>query len=139
MTDINQVADSAAKLADIAASISNKAISLSENILNLNCVEKVTLVNGVDPFIFSFTVFIMACFIGYFVVWKVTPALHTPLMSITNAISSIVIIGALIAASTASLAQNLGLFAVMIASINIFGGFIVTIRMLHMFSKKGKK
>ncbi len=94
----------------------------------------------IDPFIFAFTVFILACFIGYHVVWKVTPALHTPLMSITNAISSIVIIGAL-AASSAGLGTTgiLGLIAIFIASVNIFGGFVVTQRMLSMFKKKEHK
>jgi H+-translocating NAD(P) transhydrogenase subunit alpha len=94
----------------------------------------------IDPFIFAFTVFVLACFIGYHVVWKVTPALHTPLMAITNAVSSIVIIGA-IAASAAgtSITGTLGLIALGIASVNIFGGFVVTQRMLSMFKKKEHK
>ena len=95
---------------------------------------------SVDPFIFAFTVFVLACFVGYHVVWKVTPALHTPLMSITNAISSIVIIGAIAASSAGTELTGLfGLIAVGIASINIFGGFVVTQRMLHMFKKKEPK
>ncbi len=100
-----------------------------------------TPITPIDPFIFAFTVFVLACFIGYHVVWKVTPALHTPLMAITNAISSIIIIGAILAA-TASISGGigtLGLIAVGIASINIFGGFSVTQRMLSMFKKKGNK
>lgn len=94
----------------------------------------------IDPFVYAITVFILACFIGYHVVWKVTPALHTPLMAITNAISSIIIIGAILAA-TASVGQTgvLGLIAVALASVNIFGGFVVTQRMLGMFKKKGNK
>jgi H+-translocating NAD(P) transhydrogenase subunit alpha len=83
------------------------------------------------------TIFILACFVGYYVVWKVTPALHTPLMSVTNAISSIIIVGALLALGKAglSITSLLGGVAVFIASINIFGGFIVTQRMLEMFKK----
>jgi NAD(P) transhydrogenase subunit alpha len=84
------------------------------------------------------TVFVLACFVGYYVVWRVTPALHSPLMAITNAISSVIIVGALIAAGPAGLtfSKFLGFLAVVLASINIFGGFIVTRRMLAMFKKK---
>ena len=86
----------------------------------------------------SVTVFILACFVGYYVVWKVTPALHAPLMSVTNAISSVIIIGAIFAASGSvfSSSKIFGFFAVLLASINIFGGFMVTHRMLKMFQKK---
>ena len=93
---------------------------------------------NIDPFIFGITVLVLACFIGYFVVWRVTPALHSPLMSVTNAISSVIIVGALIAAgpATGDFAQIMGFVAVVLASINIFGGFIVTQRMLSMFKKK---
>jgi H+-translocating NAD(P) transhydrogenase subunit alpha len=91
-----------------------------------------------DPFIFSLTIFILACFVGYYVVWKVTPALHTPLMSVTNAISGVIIVGAMLAAGSFmwEIGSALGLVAVFLASINIFGGFIVTTRMLSMFKKK---
>ncbi|MBX7147023.1 MAG: proton-translocating transhydrogenase family protein [Alphaproteobacteria bacterium] len=91
-----------------------------------------------DPFIQELTVFILACFVGYYVVWKVTPALHSPLMSVTNAISSVVIVGALIALgiNQFGLTQILGFVAVFLASINIFGGFMITRRMLGMFKKK---
>jgi proton-translocating NAD(P)+ transhydrogenase subunit alpha len=91
-----------------------------------------------SSFINLLTIFILACFVGYYVVWKVTPALHTPLMSVTNAISSIIIVGAILATGTAisNLTGTLGGIAVFIASINIFGGFIVTQRMLQMFKKK---
>ncbi len=84
------------------------------------------------------TVFILACFVGYYVVWRVTPALHSPLMGITNAISSAIIVGALMAAGQSELTSStwMGFFAVILASINIFGGFIVTRRMLQMFKKK---
>ena len=93
---------------------------------------------SIDPFIFGFTVLILACFVGYFVVWGVSPALHSPLMSVTNAISSVIIVGALIAAGPreANVAQVMGFCAVVLASINIFGGFIITQRMLSMFKKK---
>jgi NAD(P) transhydrogenase subunit alpha len=93
---------------------------------------------GVDPFIFGLTVFVLTCFVGYFVVWKVTPALHTPLMSVTNAISGVVIVGAMIALGSSdgfSLISILSFFAIVMASVNIFGGFLVTWRMLQMFKK----
>ena len=93
---------------------------------------------GVDPAIFGLTVLVLACFVGYYVVWRVTPALHSPLMSVTNAISSVIIVGALIAAGPveANFSQIMGFCAVLLASVNIFGGFIVTQRMLSMFRKK---
>ena len=89
-------------------------------------------------FLTGLTVFVLACFVGYYVVWRVTPALHSPLMSVTNAISSVIIVGALIAAGPAdfSFSQAMGFFAVLLAAVNIFGGFIVTNRMLSMFKKK---
>ncbi|SLN35502.1 NAD(P) transhydrogenase subunit alpha [Oceanibacterium hippocampi] len=94
----------------------------------------------VDPFIFRLAIFILAIFVGYYVVWSVTPALHTPLMSVTNAISSVIIVGALIAAGPegADLAKIFGFVAITLAAINIFGGFVVTQRMLSMYKKKKK-
>lgn len=91
-----------------------------------------------DPLIWELSIFVLAIFVGYFVVWSVTPALHTPLMAITNAISSVIIVGALLAAAPmeSSLAKILGGIAVGLASINIFGGFAVTQRMLQMYKKK---
>ena len=90
----------------------------------------------VDPWMVGLTVFALACFVGYYVVWKVTPALHSPLMAVTNAISSVIIVGAMLAAGpSGSSATFLGFMAVFLASVNIFGGFIVTQRMLAMFSK----
>jgi H+-translocating NAD(P) transhydrogenase subunit alpha len=85
------------------------------------------------------TVFVLACFVGYYVVWRVTPALHSPLMAVTNAISSVIIVGALIAAGPGemSFSKIMGFLAVILASVNIFGGFLVTRRMLAMFKKKG--
>ena len=94
--------------------------------------------NGVDPTIFGLTVFVLACFVGYYVVWRVTPALHSPLMSVTNAVSSVIVVGALIAAGPQGMdfSKVMGFLAVILASVNIFGGFIVTQRMLQMFKKK---
>jgi NAD(P) transhydrogenase subunit alpha len=92
-------------------------------------------------FIAILSIFVLACFVGYFVVWGVTPALHTPLMAVTNAISSVIIVGALIAAAKAGspVAKGLGLLGVVLASINIFGGFAVTERMLAMYKKKERR
>ena len=92
----------------------------------------------IDPFIFRLSIFILSIFVGYYVVWSVTPALHSPLMAITNAISSVIIVGALISAGPVewNLAKIFGFIAVVLASINIFGGFIVTQRMLQMFRQK---
>ena len=92
-------------------------------------------------FISILSIFVMACFVGYYVVWSVTPALQTPLRAVTNAISSVIIVGALIAAAAAGSASSkwLGLLAVVLASVNIFGGFAVTARMLAMYKKKDKK
>ena len=100
--------------------------------------ETVTTHASVDPFIFFFTVFVLAVFVGYHVVWNVTPALHTPLMSLTNAVSSIVIVGAILAAAPLDMGAPtlMGLGAVMLAAVNIVGGFMVTQRMLAMFRKR---
>ncbi|MFP4519302.1 MAG: proton-translocating transhydrogenase family protein [Oceanicaulis sp.] len=98
----------------------------------------------VDPFIFRVAIFVLAIFVGYYVVWSVTPALHTPLMSVTNAISSVIIVGALIAAGASAVddagafGKGVGALAVLLASVNIFGGFLVTQRMLAMYKKKEK-
>ena len=99
----------------------------------------------IDPFIFRLSIFVLSIFVGYYVVWSVTPSLHTPLMSITNAISSVIIIGAIIAASNLSPGFNFGpsnifgFLAIFLAAINIFGGFLVTQRMLQMYKKKKRK
>ena len=102
-----------------------------------------TTAGAIDPFTFRLAIFVLAIFVGYFVVWSVTPALHTPLMSVTNAISSVIIVGALLAvgvdlagAEGGGVARWLGFFAVILASVNIFGGFLVTQRMLAMYRKK---
>ena len=100
----------------------------------------------VDPFVYRVMVFVIAVFVGYFVVWSVTPALHTPLMSVTNAISSVIVVGALLAVGVTAIASGsfwakmFGFLALVMASVNIFGGFLVTSRMLAMYKKKeGKK
>mgnify|MGYP001405101148 FL=1 len=99
----------------------------------------------IDPFIFRFSIFILSIFVGYYVVWSVTPSLHTPLMSVTNAISSVIIVGAIIAALASSsdnifdISNIFGFLAIVLAAINIFGGFLVTQRMLQMYKKKKKK
>src|ERR671925_214874 len=103
------------------------------------------IAQAVDPFVFRLSIFVLAVFVGYFVVWSVTPALHTPLMSVTNAISSVIVVGALLAVGVALVgegalwARALGFVALVFASINIFGGFLVTQRMLAMYQKKEKK
>ncbi len=104
-------------------------------------VHTADIVAGTPFFVTGLTVFVLACFVGYYVVWRVTPALHSPLMAVTNAISSVIIVGALIAAGPMdmSLSKVMGFLAVVLASVNIFGGFIVTQRMLAMFSKKKKQ
>lgn len=111
--------------------------------------QNIGLMGTVDPLMYKFAIFILAIFIGYYVIWSVTPALHTPLMSVTNAISSVIIVGALLAIGTVFIdgqtnisnfyiAKGLGFFALILASINIFGGFYVTYRMLAMYKKKVK-
>ncbi len=95
---------------------------------------------AVDPFVFHFAIFVLAIFVGYYVVWSVTPALHTPLMSVTNAISSVIIVGALLTVgiSSSGLATTFGFVGLVLASVNIFGGFLVTQRMLAMYKKKDR-
>src|SRR6478609_4353574 len=104
------------------------------------------IAQAVDPFVFRLSIFVLAVFVGYFVVWSVTPALHTPLMSVTNAISSVIVVGALLAVGVSAAdalgdgpvwAKLFGFIALILASVNIFGGFLVTERMLAMYKKKG--
>jgi NAD(P) transhydrogenase subunit alpha len=129
------LADRARDLAKSAADLSQQAGDLAQQ---LGGGAGAPALHQHPPFIFLFTVFVLACFIGYYVVWRVTPALHSPLMAVTNAISSVIIVGALIAAGSATLefSQIMGAVAVALAAVNIFGGFIVTHRMLSMFRKK---
>jgi len=119
------IAVRAQDLADAARSFTNAAGPVAE---------------AVEPFIFLLAIFLMACFVGYYVVWNVTPALHSPLMAVTNAISSVIVVGAMLVTglSTSYWAMAFGFIAVMLASVNIFGGFVVTQRMLSMFKKRVK-
>ena len=132
--DPASLAERARELAKGAATLSQQASDLAAQA----AAGAVPEAHGHPPFIFLFTVFVLACFVGYHVVWRVTPALHSPLMAVTNAISSVIIVGALIAAGTAlfDFSQIMGIVAVALASVNIFGGFIVTQRMLSMFRAK---
>ena len=133
--DPSTLADNAARLANEAAGLAEKAAGLAQDATQVALTQTA---GAGDPFVFLFTVFVLACFIGYYVVWSVTPALHSPLMAVTNAVSSVIIVGALIATGPEAFTTSkvLGFFAVILASVNIFGGFIVTQRMLAMFKKK---
>jgi H+-translocating NAD(P) transhydrogenase subunit alpha len=119
-----------------AQDLATQAAQLAEDVNAMHL--QLQTQSGIDPFIFGLTVFVLACFVGYYVVWKVTPALHTPLMAVTNAISGIIIVGAIIALGPEGygFSHLAGFIAVVLASINIFGGFVVTQRMLAMFQKK---
>ncbi len=134
--DPENVSERAEALAEEAKRLSESAEALASDAARL--VIETTAAQGLDPFVFGITVLVLAVFVGYYVVWRVTPALHSPLMAVTNAVSSVIIVGALIAAGPAefSAAKILGFLAVILASVNIFGGFIVTQRMLQMFRKK---
>jgi len=125
------------KLAESATALANQADALAAQAAALVAPAVPAASHG-TTFVMLFTIFVLAVFVGYYVVWNVTPALHSPLMSVTNAISSVIIVGALIAAGPAEwhLSKVFGFVAVMLASVNIFGGFIVTQRMLQMFKKK---
>jgi NAD(P) transhydrogenase subunit alpha len=137
--------DSPASLAQRAGELAGDARALSGNLDRLadqvGQLAQQAAVHGGSPFVYELTIFVLACFVGYYVVWRVTPALHSPLMSVTNAVSSVIIVGAIIAAGPAgfSFAKVMGFVAVTLASVNIFGGFIVTQRMLQMFKKKTAK
>ena len=131
----NNTANSLSELAEQASALGQK---LSEHATEIASTAH-SAHGSIDPLIFGITVLVLSCFIGYFVVWSVTPALHSPLMGVTNAISSVIIVGALIAAGPKEpnfFASLMGFFAIVLASINIFGGFIVTQRMLSMFKRK---
>ena len=120
---VRQAAENAPHIADAAGAVAHAATG-----------------GAVDPFVFQFAIFILSIFVGYYVVWSVTPALHTPLMAVTNAISSVIVVGALLAVgmSASGLATGFGFIALVLASVNIFGGFLVTQRMLAMYKKKEK-
>jgi NAD(P) transhydrogenase subunit alpha len=126
----NQLADEAARLAARANELAQHAQALTSSVA--------AVAPEVEPFIYLLAVFLMACFVGYYVVWNVTPALHSPLMSVTNAISSVIVVGAMLATGlgTNGWAIAFGFIAVTLASVNIFGGFLVTHRMLSMFKRR---
>lgn len=130
------LSESAADLATAAQALASQAAGLAEQTTRL--AVDTAAHGGVPFFVTGLTVFVLAVFVGYYVVWRVTPALHSPLMAVTNAVSSVIIVGALIAASpdTFNFSTFLGFLAVILASVNIFGGFIVTHRMLSMYKKK---
>tara|TARA_B100000965_G_C19224228_1_gene597218 strand:- start:23 stop:499 length:477 start_codon:yes stop_codon:yes gene_type:complete len=149
-SDTNMSSDLADQASSISDSLNELATKLGSSKLNelaskaSNLGDEIASISlsghgAIDPLIFGITVLVLSCFIGYFVVWSVTPALHSPLMGVTNAISSVIIVGALIAAGPKDpnfFASLMGFFAIVLASINIFGGFIVTQRMLSMFKRK---
>lgn len=123
LSGIGVIAEQTRSIKGLAASVVNTAVQNSDY----------------NPFVVGLIIFTLACFVGYYVVWNVTPALHSPLMAVTNAISSVIIIGALISLSSVgkfNCSNLLGFIAVVLASVNIFGGFVVTKRMLSMFNKK---
>ena len=123
-----QAAEQAAQYADQAAALAAASVHAATGAM-------------IDPFVFRFSIFVLAVFVGYYVVWSVTPALHTPLMSVTNAISGIILVGAMLAAGPQVFDWGgwVGVLAVTLASVNVFGGFLFTQRMLEMFRKKEPK
>ena len=133
-TRIDQIVDQIRELGDQAQELAAEAAESAQAAISAAPVQG----GGQDFLTVGLTVFVLACFVGYYVVWRVTPALHSPLMSVTNAVSSVIIVGALIAAGPAqfSFSSAMGFVAVVQASVNIFGGFIVTQRMLQMYKKK---
>src|SRR5689334_14686217 len=137
MADPASLAQRAGELAGDAGALARNLDTLSQQL----ALATQQSVHAGSPFVYQLTVFVLAVFVGYYVVWRVTPALHSPLMSVTNAISSVIIVGALIAAGPEGLSFSkvMGFVAVILASVNIFGGFIVTQRMLQMFQKKKPK
>jgi len=142
MTD-QSITQSANDMRDAALGLAEKAAKLADQVAAgahdmANGAAHAASSGGVSPTVMSLTVFVLACFVGYYVVWKVTPALHSPLMAVTNAISSVIIVGALLASGPVdmNISKVMGFVAVVLASINIFGGFIVAQRMLQMFKKK---
>ena len=134
MADPASLAQRAGELAGNASALAQKLDALSNQL----SVATAQSAHAGSPFVFELTVFVLAVFVGYYVVWRVTPALHSPLMSVTNAVSSLIIVGALIAAGPVgvSFAKIMGFVAVTLAAVNIFGGFLVTQRMLQMFQRK---
>jgi NAD(P) transhydrogenase subunit alpha len=152
---LNQAVQQAQDAAEAAASAAEQARAAAEQAAQLalgneaaadaaGAAAHAATGGMIDPFVFRLSIFVLAIFVGYYVVWSVTPALHTPLMSVTNAISSVIVVGALLAVGVplvsdgAGLARFFGFVALLLASVNIFGGFLVTQRMLSMYKKKGR-
>jgi H+-translocating NAD(P) transhydrogenase subunit alpha len=137
MTDPASAADRASSLAGDAARLTHNLEALAHQ-LGFQAAASGARAVGGSSLVYELTIFVLAVFVGYHVVWRVTPALHSPLMSVTNAISSVIVVGALLAAGTAGIgfAKFIGFVAVALAAVNIFGGFIVTQRMLEMFQRK---
>ena len=133
-----RISEKASELAQKASQLAQNLVDLKDQALVAQHATDVAVQAVYSPFMTGLTVFILAVFVGYYVVWRVTPALHSPLMAVTNAISSVIIVGALLAAGLQGygFSKFFGFLGVTLASINIFGGFIVTQRMLQMFSKK---
>ena len=137
----DRIAGEAAKLATQAQDLATSLKGLAQQVIDAAAQGPVAAPDGAMPFVSLLTIFALACFVGYYVVWRVTPALHSPLMAVTNAVSSVIIVGALLAAGLKGFgaSQFFGFVAVVLAAVNIFGGFIVTHRMLSMFKKKPVK
>jgi NAD(P) transhydrogenase subunit alpha len=142
----NPTPEQAVEQARNAATLARQAAELAEKYAEQAALAASVATGGVDPTVFRLAIFVLACFVGYYVVWSVTPALHTPLMSVTNAISSVIVVGALLAVGVSTAdqlgdgplwAKVFGFIALILASVNIFGGFLVTERMLSMYKKKG--
>jgi len=137
-----QMLEKAQAAAEAARHLAEQAQTYSDQLAQVAATASAHGIGGIDPVVFRLAIFVMAVFVGYYVVWSVTPALHTPLMSVTNAISSVIVVGALLsvavdASGSSSLATWFGFVALALASVNIFGGFLVTERMLSMYKKKG--
>lgn len=136
-----EIAESARAAAEAAAAAAERAQAFADQAALIADAggHGAAAATGIDPFVFRLAIFVLAIFVGYFVVWSVTPALHTPLMSVTNAISSVIVVGGLLAvgASATGVSTTFGFLALVLAAVNIFGGFLVTQRMLAMYKKKG--
>ena len=142
MSATDQLREAAEQASEAAANFARMATEMADGGLFDAAGAGAAATTGIDPFMFQLSIFALACFVGYYVVWSVTPALHTPLMSVTNAISSVIVVGALIAvgvdldAGATTATRIFGFLGLILASVNIFGGFLVTERMLAMYKKK---
>lgn len=139
MMDNAHLSEAVEKLDTASAAVRDARLGV-ERLADVGIAEAVHGATGVDPFLFHLAIFVLAIFVGYYVVWSVTPALHTPLMSVTNAISSVIVVGALLTVgiSASGVATTFGFIGLVLAAVNIFGGFLVTQRMLAMYKKKDR-